>query len=65
MKQLYAKIEDTNFKGVDMLLTTEWPKNVTQYGNKVVLMTLCNPKNHFKRKYCSLILFFRWTQIQI
>ncbi|XP_046860261.1 CWF19-like protein 1 [Xenia sp. Carnegie-2017] len=35
MKQLYAKIEDTNFKGVDMLLTTEWPKNVTQYGNKV------------------------------
>ena len=35
-KQLTAKTEDKNFKGVDMLLTSDWPKDITQYGNKLV-----------------------------
>ncbi|CAB4042749.1 Hypothetical predicted protein, partial [Paramuricea clavata] len=35
-KQLCAKSEDKNFKGVDMLLTSDWPKGVTEYGNKLV-----------------------------
>ena len=35
-KQLCAKSDDKNFKGVDMLLTSDWPKDVTQYGNKLV-----------------------------
>ena len=35
-KQLFAKSDDKNFKGVDMLLTSDWPKDVTQYGNKLV-----------------------------
>ncbi|XP_028399812.1 CWF19-like protein 1 [Dendronephthya gigantea] len=34
-KQLLAKADDKNFKGVDMLLTSDWPKDVTQYGNKL------------------------------
>ncbi len=35
-KQLCAKSEDKNFKGVDMLLTSDWPKDATLYGNKLV-----------------------------
>jgi hypothetical protein len=35
-KQLCAKSEDKNFKGIDILLTSDWPKGVTEYGNKLV-----------------------------
>lgn len=38
-QKLYAKTEDKTFKGVDMLLTSDWPKDVTQYGNKLVCLT--------------------------
>ena len=34
-KQLSAKTEDKNFKGIDLFLTSDWPKDVTQYGNKL------------------------------
>ena len=35
-KHICTKAADQNFKGVDILLTSQWPQNVIQYGNKLV-----------------------------
>lgn len=30
------KVKNPQFTGIDILLTTQWPKNVTKYANEVL-----------------------------